>query len=370
MFESRVKTEIGSADRRSLLKGVAALGITFGTVSGCGHKSAAEAIAPTGEARSLNFYNWDTYIGHTTLADFTRASGIAVNFSIMETNDALFQKLVGGNPGYDVIVPSGDVLTRLIQKDFIQPLDHRALPNFRNIASEFRDAPFDPGRRFSMPYAWFLLGIGFRKSKVKTPPTSWRTLFDSPEYRGRIALSSDSGDVFRLAANYLGKSSNAMTPDTIAQVEQMLKRQRPHIKTFHGDDGQDLLEAGEVDLVLEYNGDMLQLMARDADIGFVIPDEGSLINSDNLCIPKGAPHPRNAHAFINYLLDAEIGRGIVEATQYATPNAAAKALMPESYRKDPLIFPSPGVLAKCQQPTFDAQAQPEIERAFARVQAG
>ncbi len=129
------------------------------------------------------------------------------------------------------------------------------------------------------------------------------------------------------------------------------------------------LLSGEVDLVLEYNGDIAQAMVEDSDIGFVIPKEGSQLNSDNLCIPKGAPHPKNAHAFINYLLDAEAGKKITETILYPTPNDAAKALMPDAYKNNPVIFPPADVLAKCEYAKFNSELQPKYEEAFTRVRA-
>ncbi len=138
-------------------------------------------------------------------------------------------------------------------------------------------------------------------------PDSWKYLFDSDAYKGRIALMSDSSDLYRAVFKYLGKSVNAPSPELIKQVEEILKKQKPNVKAFHEDNGQDLLASGEVDIVMEYNGDIAQVMAEDDDIDFVLPKEGSIRQSDTLAIPKGAPHPENAHKFINYLLDAEVG---------------------------------------------------------------
>ena len=123
------------------------------------------------------------------------------------------------------------------------------------------------------------------------------------------------------------------------------------------------------DLVLEYNGDIAQKMVEDDDIDFVIPKEGSQLNSDTLCIPVGAPHPKNAHAFINYLLDGEVGKKITETILYPTPNAAAKALMPEAYRNNPVIFPALAMSDKCEYARFRPDVQPLYEEAFTRVRA-
>ncbi len=357
--------------RRSLLQGlgVSAIGISITGLVGCSKESGGAKISSTGEEPALNFYNWDTYIGETTLDDFKGASGIAVNMSLFASNDELFAKLRGGNQGYDVIVPSNDFVERMVSADMLMPLDQAQIPNFKNVAPEFQDVPFDPKRKYSMPYTWLLLGIGYRKSKVKSVPDSWKVLFDSDEYKGRIAVLSEAGDMIRLHAKYLGKSVNSLTPEDIKAIEAMMIKQKPNIKSYHEDNGQDLLAKGEVDLVLEYNGDIAQVMTEDDDLDFIIPKEGSQLNSDNLCIPKGAPHPKNAHAFINYLLDAEAGKKITETILYPTPNAATKALMPDSYKSNSVIFPSADVLAKCEYAKFNPELQPLYEEAFTRVRA-
>jgi spermidine/putrescine transport system substrate-binding protein len=363
--------------RRSLLQslGVAAIGISFGGLAACSkseEKAAtggATKIAPTGEEPKLNFYNWDTYIGETTLADFKGAGGADVNMTMFASNDELFAKLRAGNAGYDVIVPSNDFVERMAAADMLIPLDHAQIPNFKNIAPEYQDVDYDPKRKHSMPYTWLTLGIGYRKSKVKSVPDSWKVLFDSDEYKGRIAVLSEAGDMFRLYAKYLGKSVNGLTKDDIKLIEAMMIKQKPNFKAFHEDNGQDLLLKGEVDLVLEYNGDIAQAMAEDDDLGFVLPKEGSQFNSDNLCIPKGVPRPKNAHAFINYLLDAEAGKKITETILYPTPNAAAKALMPDDYKNNPVIFPAAELLAKCEYAKFNPELQPLYEEAFTRIRA-
>lgn len=358
------------ASRRSLLQalGAGALGLSFSGLAGCSGRGGASRGA-NGEAPTLNFYNWDTYIGDTTLADFQAASGIAVNMSLFANNDELFAKLHAGNPGFDVIVPSNDFVERMVAADMLEKLDHARIPNLRNIDPAFIDVPYDRGRVYSMPYTWITLGIGYRKSRVRGVPNSWKYIFDSPEYAGRISIFSEAGDVFRLAGKYLGWSVNALNPRRIDQIAQMLIRQKPYIRNFHDDNGQDLLLSGDVDLVLEYNGDIAQVMREDPDLDFVLPREGSQLNSDTLCIPKGAPRPDNAHRFINYLLDAEVDKKITETILYPTPNAAAKALMPLSYRENPAIFPPAAIIAKCEYAAFNPVLQPLYEEALTKVRA-
>ncbi len=349
--------------RRGLLGGMAA-GLTL---SACGTRWPTGA---NGEEMRVNLYNWDTYTGETTLQDFKAATGIEVKMSLYGNNDELFAKLKAGNPGFDIIVPSNEFVTRFRISDLLQPLDHAKIPNFRNIAPEFRDVPFDPGRRFSMPYTWLVLGLGYRKSKIDGVPDSWKWVLDSDRYKGRIGLFSESDDIIRLGAKYLGHSVRGVTPAVTREIVEMMIRQKPNIKVFHHDEGQDLLAAGDVDIIVEYNGDIAQVMADDPDLGFVVPREGTLINSDCLCIPKGAPRPDNAHRFINYLLDAKVSAEISKTIRYPTPNAAALALMPADYRDNPAIFPPAAVMAKSEYGDFEGIARAQaVDEAVTEIMA-
>jgi spermidine/putrescine transport system substrate-binding protein len=165
--------------RRGFLAGLgtAAVGLSFGGLAGC-HKG----------GKRLNFYNWDTYIGATTLKDFKAATGISVDMSLFSNNDELFAKLRGGNQGYDVIVPTNDFVERMVAADMLLPLDRAKIPNFKNLSPSFQNADFDPGRKYSMPYTWLVLGLGYRKSKIDGVPDSWKWVFDSDKYKGRIGV--------------------------------------------------------------------------------------------------------------------------------------------------------------------------------------
>ncbi len=334
------KSLLPRLNRRSFLAGTGAVaaGLTFLPKRGF---SAEEA--------QVNFYNWDTYIGETTLDDFEDVSGIGVNMDLFADNDELFAKLKEGNPGYDVIVPTNDYAERMILANMLVPLDHSLIPNFKtNVDPNFQDAAFDPGRKFTMPYMWGTIGIGYRKSKMSSPPTSWAAVFDSDEYAGRIALLSEATTMIGLALKYLGYSYNSTNLDELSQAEALLIKQKKNVKVFAEDNGQDLLLAEEVDICTEWNGDMLQVMAEDDDLDYLVPEEGGYLWQDTLAIPTGAPHPQNAHAFINYILDADAGAAIADYIQYATPNKAARALLDPEYGENPAIFPADSILAKCE----------------------
>ena len=345
--------------RRALMQGAAAVGVTLTLPK--------ELRAAEGK---VNFYNWDTYIGETTLDDFTKATGIDVQYDLFADNDELFAKLKGGNPGYDLIVPTNDYVERMLEAKMLVPLDLSKIPNMANVDPAFLNPAFDPGRKYSLPYMWGSIGVGYRKSAVSSVPDSWAHFYTSDEYAGKIAMLSTPDYVFGMALKLMGKSLNDWSEENVAAAEKMVLEQKKNIAAFAPDNGQDLLLAGEVDLAMEWNGDILQAMEEDDDIGFVIPKEGGLIWEDTLCIPNDGPNPEGAHALINFLLDAEVGKDLAEFIYYATPNAAAKALTSDEYKNNPAIFPPDETLAISEVAVYPGQeAVSRMDAAWTRVKA-
>lgn len=345
--------------RRAALMGMGAVGLSFGLPKGA-----------RAEGEKVNFYNWDTYIGETTLEDFTAATGIEVQYDLFADNSELFAKLKNGNPGYDLIVPTNDYVEQFVQADALIELDHSKIPNISNLDPAFMNPAFDPGRKYSLPYMWGSIGIGYRISAVDGVPDSWADLYTSDKYAGRMSMLGAGDTVLQMALKLMGKSLNDWSPENLKAAEEMVIAQKPNIAAFAPDNGQDLLLAGEVDLAMEWNGDILQVMEEDDDIGYVIPKEGGLLWEDTLCIPKGGPNPDGAHKLINFLLDAEVGKEIAEFIYYATPNAAAKALANEDYQTNPAIFPSAEAVAKSETSIYPGQeTQQRIDAAWTRVKA-
>jgi spermidine/putrescine transport system substrate-binding protein len=356
-----IKTRRPHLSRRNFLAGM-------GAVAAGIHLVPRHAFAA--EEPKLNFYNWDTYIGETTLADFNKESGIEVKMDLYADNAELFAKLKEGNPGYDLIIPTNDYVERMLAAEMLVPLDHSLIPNMKNIDPNFLDADFDAGRKYSLPYMWGTIGIGYRKSKVDGVPDSWKWLYDSGKYSGRIALLAEGNTIVGMGLKYNGHSLNSKDPAFIKEVEAMLIKQKPHIKVFAEDNGQDLLASGEVDLAMEWNGDILQIMGEDPDIGYAVPKEGGLLWEDCMCIPKGGAHPINAHKFINFILGAEAGAAIADYIQYATPNKAAKALLPDEYTQNPAIFPADSVIAKSEAAIYLGEdRQRAVDETWTRIQA-
>jgi spermidine/putrescine transport system substrate-binding protein len=313
----------------------------------------------SGQDQQVNVYNWDTYIGETTLDDFTNATGIKVRYDLFASNDELFAKLREGNPGYDVIYPSNDYVERMIKADMLLPLDHAKIPNMANVDPAFADPAFDPGLEHSMPYFWGTVGLGYRKSKGN--PKALADLFEGDAYAGRISLLN-SVDSILAALKYRGHSLNTKAAAEVDDAVATLIEVKPKIKTFAPDTGQDLLVSGEVDVCLEYNSDVLQVMEEDDDLDYVVPAEGSQMWVDSMCIPKGGPNPGNAHTFINFILDAKVHGAIASFVRYPCPNAAARAFIPPQDRADPALYPAPSVLKRCEIPVYKGE---KIESLYA-----
>jgi len=353
-----IKAPFPIVSRRRLLKVAGAVGV-------------AAAMPRTGwadEEKKLNFYNWDTYIGTTTVQTFTQKTGVEVQSDLYANNEELLAKLKEGNPGYDVIVPSDYMVQTMITLGILVPLDHAKLTNIGNLDPAFTNPAYDPGMAHSVPYKWGTVGIGYRKSKVQTP-TSWGDILDSDKYKGRIALLADQRIVIGCALKYLGFSMNSTKESEIQAARDLLIKQKKNIKAFAPDEGQNMLVAGDADIVQEWNGDINQVMKEDKDLDYVVPKEGTNLFIDNLGIPKDAPHPQNALAFINHILDAQVEAEICNTIHYATPNAEARKLLPPEELNNPTIYPPPEVIAKSEQILDIGDFTKLYDKAWTEVQA-
>lgn len=322
------------------------------------------------ERKTLRLFIWDTYVGTHTLADFKDATGIEVTMETYADDDELLVRLKEDGANFDVVVPTNDILERLVEAGMLQTLDHSKIPNMSNIDRPFRDAVFDRHRKYSIPYMWGTVGIGYRISKVGQEAESWKVIYDSDKFAGLISLQDDPMNVLGCGLKYLGYSFNSTDPEELQQVEDMLIGQKKNIKIFAPTEGEDLLLSGEVDVCLEWNGDIAQIIDGNNDIGFSVPKEGSLLWQDVMAIPAAAPNPANAHAFLNYVLDAQAGKHIAETVRFATCNAAARELMDSTYVNNPAIFPPAELVAKCEPSRFLGDEGTKLrQEVWARIKA-
>jgi len=326
-----------------ILSACAAAPVTAPTDGG----SDADTAAGDGEMLELNVFNWSTYIAPDTIPNFEQEFGVKVNYDLYEGNEDLLAKLQAGNPGYDIIVPSDYMVEIMLNLEMLEEINHDNIPNMANIDETFLDPAFDPGNAHCVPYQWGTMGLGYNIEATGGEIDSWSVMFDE-QYAGRIAWLDDPRAVIGVALIMLGYDVNTTDPDQINEAKEMLIAQKELTAAYAPDTGQIMLAEGEVDLTLEWSGDVFQVMADDPNLRYVLPKEGAIVWTDNLCIPTGAPHKELAEKFINYILDAQVGADLSNFIQYGTPNKASLPLVNEDDRNNPGIYPSAEVMKNLQ----------------------
>ena len=308
-------------------------------------------------AEQLSVYNWSDYIDEAMITNYEETYGVDVIYDTFASNEDLLAKLQAGAEGYDVIFPSDYMVAIMIDLGLLSEIDTADVPNFANIDPQFVGAPFDPNNDYCVPYQWGTTGIGYRADVEffqENPPNSWAYVFE-PEMLEQYAdqginVLNDPRELPGSALIYLGYDPNTTNPDEIGAARDYLIDRGGNVRSIAQDDGQEKLLSGEVDMVIEYSGDIFQIIANceanpeqncAGKYAYVIPAEGGVRWVDNLAIPTDAPHPEFAHAFIDYILDAQVGADISNYTAYATPNQAAidqELILPE-YLESTVIYP-------------------------------
>jgi putrescine transport system substrate-binding protein len=329
----------------------------------------------------LNLYIWSDYLAPDTIASFEKQTGVKVRVSYFDTNETLEARVLTGSSGFDVVVPTAPYLQRQIRSGAYLPLDKSKLANLANLdpAIMSRVALNDPDNAHAVVYAWGTYGIGYNVKMVAealpdAPLNSWRLIFD-PAYAARLAkcginlLDAPAG-VVRLVLKYLGKNPNAPTAADLADVDTVLGKIRPYIRTIDSVRGIEAMANGDICIGLGYNGDFVQARSRANEakngikIGYTIPEEGSLLWFDMLAIPRDAPNVANAHLFINYLMTPRVIANISDFIGFANANSAASPLLDAAIAADPIIYPP-----RDQQQRLFVQSEdsPEQSRAITRI---
>ena len=321
---------------------------------------AAPALA---QENVVNVYNWSDYIAEDTIAKFEAETGIKVNYDVFDSNEMVEAKLLAGNSGYDVVVPSGFFLERQVAAGLFQKLDKSKLPNLANMdpAIMAETAAHDPGNEHSVDYMWGTTAIGYNVAKLKErlgdqPVDSWDVIF-KPELVSKAAdcgvtLLDAPAEVVATALNYLGLDPNSESGEDLQKAKDLLLSIRPYVRYFNSSQYIDDLGNGEVCLSIGYSGDVFiaQAAAEEAgqgvEVSYVIPKEGALKWFDLFAIPADAPHPDNAHKFIDFMLRPDIAAANSNYVFYASGNQAALELIDPEVKEDPAIYPPAEVLAK------------------------
>lgn len=339
----------------------AALGLALAALvpAACGKADAPGGAASAKSDKSakpagrLNVYMYSEYIDPEQVKQFEAQTGLETRIDVYESTEEMLAKLQqgGGDAVYDVVVVSDHAIPGLARQKLIRPLDAAKIPNRANVTPRFLDAPYDPGAVHSLPYQWGTMGVLHRKDKTPGIKASWGALMDPAQRSGPFALINSMRDMFAVALKFQGKSVNSRDAAAVRAAGDAIleaKRDARCLGFEGGVGGKNKVLAGEAVAAVVYNGDAVRAMDEDAGLGFLLPEEGSIIWVDAMTIPARAPNPEGAHKFIDFILDAKQGAALSNFNRYATPNQASLPLVAPADRSNPAIYPPEEMMAKLE----------------------
>lgn len=293
----------------------------------------------------INVYNWGEYISdgaEGTLdvnAEFTRRTGIRVNYTNYASNEDMYAKLKSGGANYDIIIPSDYMIQRLINEDMLEKIDFSNVPNFEFIDEKYRNLVYDPTNEYSVPYTVGMVGLIYNSEKVHEKPTSWNIMWDE-KYADDILMFNNPRDAFAIAQLVLGIDFNTQNPDDWAMAYDKLVEQKPLIQSYVMDEIFNKMENNEAALAPYYAGDFLSMKENNDALEFVYPEEeGTNYFVDAMCIPKGAQNKSAAEMYINFMLEPDVALENAEYIYYASPNTEVVNNPEYSLYGDPIIYP-------------------------------
>ena len=340
-------------------------------ITGCEYKSEKAK-------EYINVYSWGEFISNGSEGsidvnkEFTKETGIKVNYKTFQNNEELFAKLSGGGFDYDVIIPSDYMVSKLIENDMLEKLNFSNIPNFNLINNNFKGLNFDPNNEYSVPYMWGMVGIFYNKKEVveKEEEISWDILWNK-KYKNKILMFDNARDSFAISLLRLGYPINTQDSEKWKEAANELLRQKPLVQAYVMDQIFNKMGNHEAVLAPYYAGDAAAIMKSNENIGFVIPKEGSTMFVDSLCIPKNSSHKRQAEQYINFMCRTDIALANVKHIGYSTPHKEAYEKLDEEVKNNEIFYPSKEVLDKSQ---IFTNLSPEInslmDKLWIEVKAG
>ena len=355
-----------------------------------GGVAAAVVLAGTALAQEdvVHVYNWSDYIDEEILQEFEEETGIRVVYDVFDSNDILETKMLAGDSGYDVVVPSGTFLQRQIEAGVFQELDKSKLTNLDNVWDLIaeRTERFDPGNAHSVNYMWGTTGIGYNVDAVrqrlgKETIESWSAIFE-PEIISKfedcgVHILDAADEMIPAALNYLGHDPDSKDEEKLREAAELLEKMRPHVTQYHSSNYINALANGDACLAVGWSGDVLQARWRAQEAGnevrvdYAIPEEGSLMWFDQMAIPKDAPHPENAHIFINYMMNPKVIAKASNYVYYANGNIDSQRYLVDDVINDPAIYPPEETVERLYVTTpYPQDVQRVVTREWTRVKTG
>ena len=331
--------------------------LTLVLISSCSKHEAqnsaadASAVVPAvndvePEKQKLVIFNWTEYLPESVLEDFTKETGIDVEYATYESNETMYAKvkLLDGK-GYDIVVPSTFYVEKMRKEGLLQPINKSALKNYANLDPSAMNKAYDPKNEYSVPYLWGTTAIAVNGKDVDASKiTKWADLWN-PEYQGKIMMLDDVRDIFYIGLRMCGFNDNSTNETEIQCAYEKLKGLMSNVKAFNSDSPKTPLIQGNVSIGAVWSGEAYKAFQEMEDLQYIYPEEGAVMWIDSFVIPRGAVNVEAAHKFIDFVLRAESGKACIEELGYPTPNTATLSLLDESLRNNKIIFPSKADIA-------------------------
>lgn len=322
----------------SLLALALVLGLMVVSLSGCGEKST-----------TLTVFNWFDYIDEDVIKMFEQETGIKVNYTNFTTNEEMFAKLEKGSGSYDVIFPSDYIIERMIKEDMLAELDLSKMPNVANLVDWCKKPDYDPDCKYSVAYMWGTVGILYNTEKVDGEVTSWGSLFD-PAYERSVFMLDSIRDSFCVGLKYLGYSLNTQEEEALSAVKELLLKQKEDgiVAGYLVDETKDKMIAGEAAMAVMWSGDALYAMEGNDKLAYVVPEEGSNVWIDGMCIPKSSKNQEAAMKFIDFMCRPDIAEKNQDYIYYSSPVQQVIDGYTDEEKAEEALNPSQEKLDKCE----------------------
>jgi putrescine transport system substrate-binding protein len=326
----------------------------------CGAAAVLAAHAAGTEEKRLYIYNWNDFIGLTTIAKFEAQTGIKVTYDVYDAEETMEARLMAGGSGYDIVSASTDFFSREIKAGVYESLNKSKLPNWKNLDPKILaiQSAYDPGNAYAVPYLHSINGFAYNvdmvKARMPNAPTDSLDMLFKPEVVSKFAdcgvtFLDSAEDTIQLALKYLGLDPNSTKREDFKAAEELLLKVRPYIRSFDSSEYLNGLANQEVCVAMSWSSDYAQSRARARAVGvnvnlaFTVPKEGANETFSALLIPEGAPHPEAAYQFINFILRPDIIAEITNSIYYGNDNLASRPLIDPRILADATLYPTPEI---------------------------
>ena len=330
----------------------------------------------------IYLYNWNNYISDDTLRRFEASCGCRVKQDYYSDNEEMLAKLEAGATGYDLLVPTGNAVNSLIRRQALRSLDKTRLPHLGNLKHDFLDPWYDPGNRYSVPYATSVTLLGYNVEKMRElnlPTDTWALIFE-PKYlekiRGKVTVLNSQRELMAAAIRYLGHSVQERDTAKWEAAKHLILRAKPYWATFSNSTYIKDLAIGNIWVAHGYSNDMFRARedAKDASrpftIGFATPREGAVLAVNSFVLHKSGRQPELAHRFIDFMLEGNNAADVSNLIGAGNPNAAAMPLIRPEIANEPAIFPPAAVLPHLEMlRDFDPKMRRTLSRMWTEIKA-